>query len=558
MSSSESKALWEINAAKFASYRDASMAEVEKYFPTAEGFVSKHLDPLPEPLPLNVTGLPKEYLNPFDYTIIETDPIVLLKEIADKKYTAMQVAAAYMRASVLGQRALNCVTEFLPKMAYEQAEYLDKYLEENGKTVGPLHGLPVSLKDHIALKGFRNCFSFTALLDNFMEHTSAIVPILKDAGAVFYQRTTQPQFLMHLEGSSYLHGVTKNPFNTNLTCGGSSSGEGASLGFHSSCVGLGTDIGGSIRGPASMQGAYGFKPTVGRLPIGDLFMPGPGSEAIAGTIGPMGRTLAISDLLTKVIIAAKPWKVRRELTATPWNPELAMDGVKKLKIGVLFSDEVVTPQPPVARALKEVEAKLKAAGSVDGIEIEVVPFTPYKQDEAWRIISSLYFEDGGHFKRSLLEQTGEPVMELSKFIMTENPNVKPLSIRDLWSLNCEKYEYRDAYNEHWAKSGIDVLVCPTGPGAAQPHGTTTYWGYTSQWNLLDYPGITFPVTFVDQEKDVPYVDYKPLNPKDEDYYKRYSPETYKDAPIALQLVAPRGEDEFVVECLKVVEKALHA
>lgn len=547
---------WEINAEKARGYRDVSMAEVEKYFPCPEGFVSKHLDALPDPLPLNVTGLPKEYLNPFDYTIIETDPIVLLEEIATKQYTALQVAAAYMRASVLGQRVINHVTEFLPKMAFEQATYLDKYLEENGKTVGPFHGLPVSLKDHIALKGFRNNFAFTALIDNVTDHTSLIATILKDAGAVFYQRTTQPQFLMHLEGASNMYGITKNPFNTTLTSGGSSGGEGASLGFHSSCLGVGTDIGGSVRGPASMQGVFGFRPTVGRLPVSDLYGPGGGSEAIAGTIGPMGRTLGISELLVKTAIDSKPWKLRRELHSTPWEPEKALKDVKTIRIGVLSSDGVVNPQPPVARALEEVAEALKKAGSIDGIAFEVVPFTPYKHDDAWKIISSLYFEDGGKFKLSILEETQEPVMELSKFIMTENPNVRPLAIADLLALNVEKQVYRSEYNEHWAKSGIDVLVCPAGPGAAQPHATTKYWGYTSQWNLLDYPGITFPVTYVDQEKDKPFTDYTPLNETDEMYFKRYSPEVYKDAPIALQLVTPRNEDELLIETMKLVEKAL--
>lgn len=555
--SSETKPLWQVNADKFAAYRDASMAEVEKYFPTAEGFVSRHLDPLPDPLPLNVTGLPKEYLNPFDYNIIETDPIELLKEIAARKYTAMQVAAAYMRASVLGQRVLNCVTEFLPEMAYEQAQYLDKYIEENGQPVGPLHGLPVSLKDHIALKGHRSTYLSTALLENRTSHTSAIATILKGAGAVFYQRTAQPQFMMHIEGTSMLHGTTKNPFNTSLTSGGSSSGEGASLGFHSSCVGFGTDIGGSIRGPASMQGVYGFKPTVGRLPFMDLFAPIGGCEAIQATLGPLGRTLAIAEMVVKTVIGAKPWKLRRELSATPWQTEVvAKDLEKKLRVGVLASDGIVTPQPPVARAVREVEAKLKAAGTVDGVEIEVVPFIPFKHEDAWRIISSLWFEDGGKGFLELLDKTGEPLMELSKFIMTENPHVKELSIQQLWALNCEKYAYRDAYNQHWSDSGIEVLVAPIIPGPPQPHGTSNYLCYSSQWNLLDYPAITFPVTTVDQQKDVPYKDYKPLNAKDEDFYKRYQPEVYKGAPVSLQLVAPRNEDELLIEGLKIVEKVL--
>ncbi|KAF5103377.1 hypothetical protein D0Z03_000226 [Geotrichum reessii] len=552
------KAQWQINAEKAQAYRDASMQEVAKLFPSPEDGNKFLTGELPNPLPTNVTPLTKEYLTPLDYAIIETDPLVLLSDIASKKYSAVQAVGAYIRAGVLAQRLINNVTEFLPKMALERAQFLDDYLAKNGKTIGPLHGIPFSLKDHIALKGHRNNFSFTALVDNVTEHNSVIADIVKDAGAVFYQRTVQPQFLMHLESSSNVYGVAKNPYNTTLTCGGSSGGEAAALGFHSAVIGLGTDIGGSIRAPASMQGVYGFKPSVDRLPAADTFAPARGSESIRGTIGPMGRTLAIVELVTKIILDARPWKARPELVSKPWAPEAVLADKKKVRVGMLYSDGVVNPQPPVARALKEVEAKLQAAGVVDDIELEIVPFAPHKHDEAWRIISSLYFEDGGNAKLKLLEETGEPVMELSKFIMTENKNVRPLSLADLWALNNEKHSYRNAYNAHWASSGIDFLIAPAGPGAAQPHGTTRYWGYTSQWNLLDYPGVVFPVTTVDTEKDVPFsaADYTPLNETDKDYFERYSPEVYADAPIALQIIAQHSEDEDVLEYLKLVEKAL--
>ncbi|KAF5102124.1 hypothetical protein DV451_001976 [Geotrichum candidum] len=552
------KAQWQINAEKAQAYREASIQEVAKLFPSPEDGNKFLTGAFPNPLPTNVTPLTKEYLTPLDYAIIETDPLVLLKDLASKKYSAVQVIGAYIRAGVLGQRLLNNVTEFLPAMALERAQFLDDYLAKNGKTIGPLHGLPFSLKDHIALQGHRNNFSLTALVDNVTDHTSVIAEIIRDAGAVYYQRTVQPQFLMHLESSSNVYGVAKNPFNTTLTCGGSSGGEAAALGFHSSAIGLGTDIGGSIRGPASMQGVYGFKPSVGRLPVGDTFMTEGNSSSILGAIGPMGRTLAIVDLVTKVILDERPWKVRPELIAKPWAPEAVLADKKKLRVGVLHSDGVVNPQPPVARALKEVESKLKAAGKVGDIELEIVPFTPYNHDEAWRIISSLYFEDGGVGSISLLEETGEPMMELTKFIMTENENVRPLNLADLWALNAKKHAYRNAYTAHWKASGIGFLIAPAGPGAAQPHGTTRYWGYTSQWNLLDYPGVVFPVTTVDPEKDAPFpaAEYTPLNATDKDYFERYTPETYADAPIALQIVGHHSEDEEVIEYLKLVEQVL--
>lgn len=545
---------WKALAQKGRDIRDKSMAEVDKFFP-ANG--SKHLDALPDPLPLNVTGISKEYLSAHDFEIVETDPVVLLKAIASRKYTAVEVASAYMHASVLAQRVLNCVTEFLPEMAYNTAVSLDKYMEENGKTIGPLHGLPVSMKDKLDFAGRPNNYGITALVDNITEKDSAIVEILRDSGAVYYQRTTQPQFLMHVECDNNIYGYTLNPFNTKLTCGGSSGGEGASGGFHSSCIGIGTDIGGSIRAPAAMQGTYGFKPTSGRLPSNDTFNPLEGSQSIEATIGPMGRTLEITTLVTKLIVDSKPWIKRRELAPIPWNLE-PLEGRKKIRVGVMQSDGIVTPQPPVKRAIEEVTSKLKSTAAIDGIEIEVVPFEPFQHDVAMAIAANLFFEDGGETDMELVNKVGEPLMPLSQLLFSDMNPLKPkkLDIRELWDLNVKKGQYSDAYNLYWMKSGIDVLVCPVLPGPPQPHDTSVSVAYTAHWNFLDYPGISFPVTVVDQEKDIPYTDYTPTNMVDASFFERYQPEIYKDAPVSLQLVAQRNEDEKLLECMAIIEKAL--
>lgn len=550
--SSEPK--WKILAQKARDIRDKSMAEVDQYFP-ANG--SKYTDPLPDPLPLNVTGLPEKYLSPHEYHIIETDPMVLLHAIERRTYTALEVASAYMHASVLAQRAVNCVTEFLPKLAYDQAVYLDKYIQENGRTVGPLHGLPISLKDVLDLQGRANNFGTTALVENIREQDCALVEILRENGAVFYQRTTQPQFLLHLECDNNIYGYTVNPFNTSLATGGSSGGEGASAGFHSSCVGVGTDFAGSTRVPASFQGQFGLKPTIGRLPCDDCYNLLEGSEGVHFTVGVMGRTLDIVKYLTKVIIDSKPWIKRRELVATPWNKH-PLENKRKITIGVLNSDGIAKPQPPVTRAIKEIADKLISSGTIRGIEIDVVPFEPCKHDQAMEIIMNLYHEQGGIPQRKLADSVGEPMMPLSDvFLNKDNPIGRECSVPDLWKYNAMKRQYRAEYNKYWLRSGIDVLICPVHPGPAQPHNSTTSFTYTTQWTVLDYPCIAFPVTVVDQEKDVPETNYKPCGEVDSLYYHRYRPEVYKGAPVGLQLVAQRNEDEKLLECMTLIDKALH-
>lgn len=546
---------WQTLAEAAQKLRDDSAKKVDEYFPPRQG--SKHWDPLPDPLPNNVTGLLKQYLDPADFDIVETDPIELLGKLARRQISAMEVAGAYIRAAVIAQRTINCVTEFLPEIAYERAKYLDEYIAENGSPVGPFHGLPISVKAMMTFKGKRINTGVTHGSDRVAEEDAQIVRILRDNGANFYVRTTQPQLLMHIEGDSYINGVTQNPFNRTLTSGGSSAGEGAILGMHASPLGVGTDIGGSIRWPAIAQGQYGFRPTTNRLPIGggEHFMYG--AEAIPASIGPMARTLETATLFSRVVIESEPWKEDPHLSGIPWNKD-PLKGRKSLRIGIMNDDGVVRPHPPVLRAVQEVVSKIKKAGSVDGIDLELVEYKPYDPEKAWEIISSLYFEDGGKEVLGLLEETGEPVAELTKWLINDNPNVRELTISELWKLNNQKAQYKLDHAKHWNAHNIDVLICPVGPGGAAPHNHSKYWGYTAHWNLVDYPSVTFPVTSVDPKVDVVDESYVPRNDKDKFNHELYHPDRFEHAPIGLQLVALRSHDELVLEAMKLVECAIRA
>jgi Asp-tRNA(Asn)/Glu-tRNA(Gln) amidotransferase A subunit family amidase len=130
----------------------------------------------------------------------------------------------------------------LPQTAIQRARYLDDYLAEHGKPIGPLHGLPISVKEHIGMKGLGLNGGFVGWWDHVADEDAHILQLLQNAGCVLYVRTTQPQCLMHLETSNNLYGETVNPYNRNLTPGGSSGGEGALIGLKGSPLGIGTDV----------------------------------------------------------------------------------------------------------------------------------------------------------------------------------------------------------------------------------------------------------------------------------------------------------------------------
>lgn len=220
----------------------------------------------------------------------------------------------------------------------------------------------------------------------------------------------------------------------------------------------------------------------------------------------------------------------------------------------MWHDGIVKPHPPVVRAIQEVIYKLKDVESV-----EIVDWKPYKHDEAWTIISSLYFSDGGQQEVAAIEASGEPWRPLSQFILKENPWVKKLTVEEIWHWTMKREGYKTEYAKVWNDTAtgtngtgelegmVDVILCPVGPGAAPPLDCARYWGYTAQWNLLDYPGLVFPVTKVDPTIDVVEHDYKPMNEKDEYNHQlwKLGPEKYKGAPVSLQLVGRRYEDEKV-------------
>lgn len=358
---------------------------------------------------------------------------------------------------------------------------------------------------------------------------------------------------MHAETSNNLYGETVNPFNTSLTAGGSSGGEGALIAMRGSVLGVGTDIGGSIRSPAFCNGIFGFKPTGGRLPVQGLTAPMVGSEAIKGVIGPLSTSLEGLKLLIKTVLDRKPWLCEPGLSAMGWRDMSTALVGRKLKVAVMREDDVVRPHPPVARALENMVQSLQKSD-----KIELVEWKPWKHDLAWAIISSLYFCDGGAEIKDELNASKEPLRPLSHWILNENPHVKHHDIASLWRACAEREAYRAKYAELWnetARGGsepVDVILCPAGPGAAPKLNSAKYWGYLSIWNLLDYPAAVFPVAdAVSVEKDGAVACGHGI-PVDE--WQEHGAEGYSNAPLCLQLVGRRYDDEKLMATLEMVMK----
>ncbi|KAJ3744399.1 amidase signature domain-containing protein [Lentinula detonsa] len=484
------------------------------------------------------------------------DATAILSAIKTKNATAVEVLTAFMKRAAIAHQLLCCLTQVFFEEGLARAKELDEYYEKTGHLIGPLHGLPISVKDHLGLKGKRATGGFSGDLDRLISTEHAPVnQILWDAGCVFYCKTTLPQSIMHLETHSFW-GQTLNPHNTGLTSGGSSGGCGALVAFGGSPLSIGTDIGGSLRSPASCCGIYTLKPTTKRLPSNSLrgCSSVPGNEAIIATCGPLARSSRDIVLFFQVILEVQPWLQNMSLVPLPWKPE----GVRwsgsggKIRLGVMWDDGNVLPQPPVRRALNAMVAALRKTGNFD-----IMDYNPKYHQELTVMAQSLYFTDGGASVRARAAATGEPLCDLTEWVITL-PGVKDRSSHQLWELLLERDALRAKYYLHWNTQNIDVLLCPAQYGAAQPLQTTKYWGYTSVFNCVDFPAAVFPTGLKANAS---------LDPKDSDSREPwseadaysaaiYDPLLSNNAPLSLQLVSKRHADEVVMQALQEIETVL--
>ncbi|MBN6051104.1 amidase [Nonomuraea sp. RK-328] len=280
----------------------------------------------------------------------ELSPVELLTAVID-------------RAEAVEPR-INAFTERLYESAMEQAKAAETaYL--NG-TARPLEGVPVAIKEEQPIAGRTHEEGSLLLQGMIAEETHPVVTRIAQAGGIIHARTTTPEFSCAGFTNSRLWGVTRNPWNLDYSPGGSSGGSGASLAAGTSLLATGSDIGGSIRIPASCCGVVGFKPPFGRVPA----LPPFNLDQYCHD-GPMARTVADVALLQNVIAGPHPWDVaslRPKLELPPLTGDVR--GMR-IALSLTLGDYLVEPDV-VAGTLAAAEA-LRAAGAV--VEEVALPWT---------------------------------------------------------------------------------------------------------------------------------------------------------------------------------------
>ncbi|KAJ9611175.1 hypothetical protein H2200_004358 [Cladophialophora chaetospira] len=505
--------------------------------------------------PQDVSNLATTFgiLTPQQIEITEQyDATGLAQAIAEKKYSAVEVVKAFSTRAIIAHQLTCCLTQWFPDEAIEQARKADEYLEKNGKPIGPLHGVPVSIKDHMPIAGTYSSYGYFGSIQHD-EKDSQLVRILRNMGAVFYCKTNQPQSIMHLESDSHW-GRVLNPYNIHLSAGGSTGGEAALIAMKGSALGVGTDIGGSIRGPSAFCGIYGFKPTSYTLPMKDMLAGTfPAELNILCSIGPMCRTLRDMDLMTKGLLAAKPHLEDPRLIPTKWTG-LETPTTKPLKIGIIHNDGFIEPQPPVKRAVSWAKERLSDPKYKDLVEIK--DFTPYNASEAWSLIRRQYWPEGGKLMVDHIEETGEPILPLSAWIWKDAEAGGMRTAADVSTMRGERDQYRIKFAEHWNSQDVDFLIGPCFVGPASAHDTAFFWTYTSLYNYVDYPGVVVP-TPIKAEKGEKYAEnYQALSDACSSVKQLWEEGDFEKAPINLQIVGRKYHDNELFGALAVLKEIL--
>ncbi|KAL4895376.1 amidase signature domain-containing protein [Aspergillus ambiguus] len=518
-----------------------------------------------EPIPpagelRDVTGAYiQQYLTPREIEITETDAVRIAEKTTSGQWTALEVTEAFCHRAALAHQLVSCLHEIFFDAAIEDAKRLDVYFAEHKKPMGPLHGLPISLKDQFHVKGVETTMGYVGWIGTFQGKTddprraafdSELVRELRDLGAVLYCKTSVPATLMCGETVNNIISYTTNPKNRLLSCGGSSGGEGALIALKGSPAGFGTDIGGSVRIPACFNGLYGIRPSSGRIPYEGAANSMDGQNTILSVIGPLAASVNSLRLLFKAVLSQQPWYYDPLVAEVPWRDELEQEtraliaqstaGNSKLAFGIVYHDGIVHPHPPIARALKIVEQTLKRLGH------KVIPWEAPAAATGYDLASRIYNLDGGTDVGYHFGLSGEPAP--SQIVVTKGVEK---TASEIAAINVAKREYQKLYMDYWNSTAevtgtgrpVDGVISPCAPHAAVLPGKYDHVGYSALVNLLDYTSVVFPVTNADKSVDVLPSALEYLSDIDRKVQSDYDADAYDGAPAGLQLMGRRLQEE---------------
>lgn len=411
--------------------------------------------------------------------------VSMAEQVRRKKLSPVELVEAHLAQIERLNPKLNAFVHVDAEGARRQAWAAESAVGK--RNVGPLHGVPISIKSAIDVAGLR-CETGTKLRAGYVPAQDApLVARLRAAGATILGVTNTPEFLMAWETDNVLYGRTNNPWDLSRTPGGSSGGEAAAIASGCSAGGVGSDGGGSIRVPAHFSGICGLKPTPGRIPATGHFPESLGPFALLGVVGPMARTVPDLKVLFEVMQGPDDGDTCAAPVPVRWP---AASELQAIRIGY-FEDDSRTPVTRETReAVRAAAAGLKSAG------FQVEPFRPEGLERARQLWWKLFSIAGALVAPMAAGREAElsPILrEFCGWAAAEPPHTGE-TLLDTWM-------QRDLVRKQVLRQmrEFPILLCPVAAVPAFRHGERSWqidgqtvqyldaWSYTEWFSLVGMP-----------------------------------------------------------------------
>ena len=441
--------------------------------------------------------------------------------IARGDVSAVEVVEAHIARIEQVNPALNAVVV----KRYDEARAAARAADDRrgwGEPLAPLHGVPITIKESLDLTGTPSTYGLTARARTLAERDNVYVARMRAAGAIVLGKTNVSQLLLYIESDNPVYGRTNNPWNPARTSGGSSGGQAAILAAGGSPLGLGSDIGGSVRVPASFCGIVSLKPTAGRMPDDSSFGMSPGQRAIVSQVAPMAR---IVDDLTLALQTMNGGNDPNVEPPMPLGDPTTVD-VSKLRVAYYTDDKTLAVAPAVRRAV------IEAAGMLAGRGAQVVEWQPPDVNAALHVFYGILSADGGRGAAEMVAgSTKDPriatLLRLARAPLPVNMTLRgalaatgqrntrqvlqAFGHRDTlhyWRLVEAQMDYQRRFLEALdqdAGGPFDIIICPACALPAFPHGASADLlaggGYATLYNVLGYPAGVVPLTRVQTDEE---------------------------------------------------------
>ncbi len=415
--------------------------------------------------------------------VIFASAVELANRIRAREISAVEVVETHLARIDAVNPSLNAVVTRCDEMAIDRAKQADAALAR-GDTPGPLHGLPITIKDAFDTAGVRSTGGSKGRAHYVPTSNATAVERMLAAGAILLGKTNTPELTLFYDTDNLLFGKTYNPYDVALSPGGSSGGAAAIVAAGGSPLDLGSDTGGSIRLPAHFCGVAGIKPTAGRVSRTGLIVPGGVPVDPLTQVGPIARF--VEDLaLVLPVISGVDWKDSSVVPMPLGDPDAAcIDG---LRIAFYTDNGDAEISADVAAVVQDCVRVVAERGA------EVIAASPPAMKQSRALFGRLFDTDGGAWVRRILKKIGTE--ELYPFLRwTDKPDSAPDAPASAFTVLLEEYEqFRSAMLEFLQH--YDAILAPVHAHSALPHGELTSsdrspaFSYAQTYNLTGWPSV---------------------------------------------------------------------